>query len=592
MAKNNDNFEKIRHSLAHLMAIAVLDTFPKAKLGIGPIIENGFYYDFDLPEKLTSDQLPKLEKRIREFIKKDLTFKKTSITVDEGKKLFKNQPYKLELIRELHKNKQPLTIYTTFKKTKEYPSFECQGEDCKFHDLCAGPHVNSTKEINPDAFKLTKVAGAYWRGDEKNKMLTRIYGVAFETKEKLNDYLKMMEEAEKRDHRKLGKELDLFSFHEEGPGFPFWHNKGTILYNELKNFIRKENEKRGYGEVMTPVILNKNLWLTSGHWDKFKENMYFTEIDKQEFAVKPMNCPGGLLIYNETLHSYRDLPVRYAEFGLVHRHELSGVLHGLSRVRSFVQDDAHSFCAPEQLNSEIVQMIDYALDIYKTFGFKEYGVFIATKPEKHIGDGDMWEKSTNALIESLKSKKLEYKIKEGEGAFYGPKIEFDIKDAIGRDWQMGTIQIDFSMPQRFGAVYIGKDGGKKTPVMAHRAILGSMERFIGVLTEHYAGAFPLWLSPVQVLVLPIGEGFNAYAEKVSSALKDVGIRTEIDKSDETLGKKIRSGKMQKIPYILVVGEKEEKENTISVNARDKKEQTIIKLGDFIERLKQEILEKK
>ena len=579
MAKNKENIEQIRHSLAHLMAAVVSGKHPNIKLGIGPTIENGFYYDFDFLSEEHSpseEKLPKLEEEIRKLIKQDIKFEREEITAKKAKDLFANQPYKLELINELEDAGEKISIYKS-------------GD---FVDLCAGPHVGSTKEINPDAFKLTKLAGAYWRGSEKNKMLTRIYGVAFATKKELSDYLKMMEEAEKRDHRKIGKEMDLFSFHEEGPGFPFWHPKGTILYNELKNFIRKENIKRGYGEVMTPVILNKNLWLTSGHWEKFRENMYFTEIDKQEFAVKPMNCPGGILIYNETLHSYRELPIRYAEFGLVHRHELSGVLHGLFRVRSFVQDDAHSFCAPEQLNGEVSQMIDYALDIYKTFGFKEYVIFIATKPEKHIGDDAMWEKATNALIKSLKSKKLEYKIKEGEGAFYGPKIEFDIKDAIGRDWQMGTIQIDFSMPQRFGAAYIGKDGNKKTPVMVHRAILGSMERFIGVLTEHYAGAFPLWLSPVQVLVLSVGENFNKYGEKVLTELKNASIRAEMDKTNETLGKKIRLGKTQKVPYIIVVGEKEQESETVTVNPRDKKEQMALKLEDFIHQIKQEITEKK
>ena len=423
-------------------------------------------------------------------------------------------------------------------------------------------------------------------------MLTRVYGVAFETKQELEDYLKMLEEAEKRDHRKLGKELDLFSFHEEGPGLPFWHPKGTIIYNELKNHIRKENEKRGYGEVMTPVMLNKNLWVTSGHWDKLRDNMYFSKIDDQDIAIKPMNCPGGALIYKESQHSYRDLPLRYSEFGLVHRHELSGVLHGLLRVRAFTQDDAHSYCAPEQLNNEIVGMVGYALETYKTFNFHEYDIFIATKPEKHIGDDNMWEAATNALIESLKEKGLEYETKEGEGAFYGPKIEFNIKDAIGRNWQMGTIQVDLSMPGRLGAQYTDKDGGKKTPIMVHRAILGSLERFIGVLIEHYAGAFPAWLSPVQVLVIPVGEKFNAYGEKVLAELKNAGIRAETDASSETLGKRIRAGKTQKIPYLLVVGEKEKEAGTVAVNFRDKKEQETMPIAQFAALVKKEIGEKK
>src|SRR3989344_1384473 len=501
---------------------------------------------------------------------------KKKISAEKAREIFQDQPFKLELIEELEKTGNKISIY----------------KSGYFTDLCAGPHIESAKEIDPDAFKLTKVAGAYWRGSEKNKMLTRIYGVAFETKKELDDYLTMMEEAEKRDHRKLGKELDLFSFHQEGPGFPFWHPKGTMLYNELKNFIRKENEKRGYGEVMTPIILSKELWVTSGHWDKFRDNMYFSKIEEQEMSIKPMNCPGGMLIYKEGMHSYRDLPLRYSEFGLVHRHELSGVLHGLLRVRAFTQDDAHSYCTEEQLNNEIIGMVDYALDIYKTFGFNEYEIFIATKPEKHIGNDEVWELATGALTKSLKEKKLEYKIKEGEGAFYGPKIEFNIKDAIGRNWQMGTIQVDFSMPGRFNAEYIDKEGNKNTPVMVHRAILGSLERFIGVLIEHYSGSFPVWLSPVQALVIPVSEKFNDYGEKVLTELKDAGIRADIDKSNETLGKKIRAGKTQKIPYLLVVGEKEKEAETVAVNFRDKKEQETMPVDNFARLAQKEIADKK
>ena len=588
MAKNKDDIENIRHSLAHLMAMAVLDMFPAAKLGIGPTIENGFYYDFDLPEKLTSEQLPKLEKSIKELIKKNIKFEREEISAQKAREIFSNQPFKLELIDELEKGTRPQTPERSYGGQGKISIYK-SGD---FTDLCAGPHVESTKEINPDAFKLTKVAGAYWKGSEKNKMLTRIYGVAFETKQELDEYLKMMEEAEKRDHRKLGKELDLFSFHTEGPGFPFWHPKGTILYNELKNFIRKENEKRGYGEVMTPMILSKELWVTSGHWDKFRDSMYFSKIDEQEMSIKPMNCPGGMLIYKEDMRSYRDLPLRYSEFGLVHRHELSGVLHGLLRVRAFTQDDAHSYCTEEQLNDEIIGMVDYALDIYKTFGFNEYEIFIATKPEKHIGSDEVWELATSTLTKSLKEKKLAYKIKEGEGAFYGPKIEFNIKDAIGRNWQMGTIQVDLSMPGRFNAEYIDKEGNKKTPVMVHRAILGSLERFIGVLIEHYSGAFPVWLSPVQALIIPVGEKFNDYGEKVLEELKNAGIRAEMDESNETLGKKIRSGKTKKIPYLLVVGEKEKEAGTVAVNFRDKKEQETVPIKQFAELIQKEIEEKK
>ena len=576
----NEKTEKIRHSLAHLLAMAVQKKHPEIKFGIGPVIENGFYYDFDFSEmdhSPSEDCLPKLENLIRELLKQDIKFKRKEIAADEAREIFSGQPYKLELIDELERAGEKISVY----------------ESGDFTDLCAGPHIESTKEIDPDAFKLTKIAGAYWKGDEKNPMLVRIYGAAFAAKKDLDEHLKMLEEAEKRDHRKLGKELDLFSFHEEGPGFPFWHPKGTVLYNELEKFIRKENEKRGYGEVKTPIILNKSLWETSGHWEKFKENMYFTEIDDREFAVKPMNCPGGMLIYKSKLHSYRDLPVRYAEFGLVHRHELSGVLHGLFRVRSFTQDDAHSYCSPEQLNDEITQMVDYAIDIYKKFGFDEYEIFIATRPEKHIGDDAVWEKATSALENALDSKGLPYKIKEGEGAFYGPKIEFNIKDAIGRNWQLGTIQVDFSMPERFGASYIDDKGEKKTPVMVHRAILGSLERFIGILTEHYAGAFPVWLSPVQAMIIPVGEKFNAYGEKVLRELKEAGVRAEIDKSDETLGKRIRAAELQKIPYVLVVGEKEETSGSVAVRSRKDlpamtKEKDAMETEEFLKKIRENI----
>ena len=559
--------ENIRHSLAHLLAMAVLEKFPEAKLGIGPIIENGFYYDFgDI--SISPKDLPKLEKKIKDLIKKDIKFEKEEVDAKKAKDTFTNQPYKIELINEL----------------KEKPTIYKSGN---FTDLCAGPHVKSTKEINPDAFKLTKIAGAYWRGSEKNPMLTRIYGLAFETKKELGEYLKILEEAEKRDHRKIGKELDLFSFHEEGPGFPFWHPKGTILYNQLEDYIRKENEKRGYNEIMTPIILNKKLWETSGHWEKFKEDMYFCEIDKQEFAIKPMNCPGGLLIYKEDMRSYKDLPMRFSEFGLVHRHELSGVLHGLFRVRSFIQDDAHSFCAPNQLNEEIIGMVDYAIDVYRKFGFDKYEIFIATRPEKYIGEEKVWERATDSLKNALNQKKINYKIKEGEGAFYGPKIEFNIEDAINRNWQLGTIQVDFSMPQRFEAFYIDDKGKKQTPVMIHRAILGSLERFIGILIEHYAGAFPFWLSPVQTQIIPVSEKFNDYGEKVLNELKENNIRAEIDKNNETLGKRIRNAEMQKIPYILVVGEKEKNDKTVTVRERNKEKQETAKLDEFIKKIKKE-----
>lgn len=573
--ETNSKLKKVRHSLAHLLAAAVLEENPDAKLAIGPTIKNGFYYDFELSKPFGEENLEKLEKKIKRYIKQNIEFKHFELSEKEARNKFKKEPYKLELIDELTKKGEKLSFY--------------QSGD--FIDLCGGPHVKSTSEINPNSFKLTKISGAYWRGDEKNKMLTRIYGIAFENKEKLDEYLKMQEEAEKRDHRVLGKELDLFSFHKEGPGFPFWHPKGTIIYNELKNFIREENEKRGYGEVMTPIMLSKNLWITSGHWDKFRDDMYFSKIDDEEIAIKPMNCPGSVLIYKEKMRSYRDLPLRYSEFGLVHRHELSGVLHGLLRARSFTQDDAHSYCTEEQLNGEIINMVDYALDIYKAFGFDDYEIFIATKPEKHIGEDSVWELATNSLIQALKEKELEYKTKDGEGAFYGPKIEFDIKDAIGRNWQMGTIQVDLSMPKRFDAVYIDKESNKKTPVMVHRAILGSFERFIGVLIEHFAGALPLWLSPVQVKVLPISDTHKDYAKEVFEKLKENNIRVELDDSNETLGKKIRQGKLEKIPYLLVLGDKEIEGKKVTIENREKRNEGATSIEEFIIKLKNEIIKK-
>lgn len=573
--KTDSELGNIRHSLSHLLAMAVLEKDPEAKLAIGPTVENGFYYDFELSKPIGSEDLPKLEKKIKNYIKQNIEFKHFEMPEKEAREKFKNEPYKLELINEILARGEKLSFY----------------QSADFIDLCGGPHIKSTNKIDPDAFGLTKIAGAYWRGDEKNTMLARVYGVAFESKEKLDEYLKTQEEAEKRDHRKLGKELDLFSFHKEGPGFPFWHPKGTAIYNELKDFIRKENKKRGYGEVMTPILLNKDLWVTSGHWDKFRDDMYFSKIDDEEIAIKPMNCPGGVLIYKEEMRSYRDLPLRYSEFGLVHRHELSGVLHGLLRARAFTQDDAHSYCTEEQLNGEIVGMVDYALDIYKAFGFDDYEIFIATKPKKHIGENAVWKLATDALVKSLEEKKLKYGIKEGEGAFYGPKIEFNIKDAIGRNWQMGTIQVDLSMPKRFDASYIDKNGDKKTPVMVHRAILGSLERFIGVLTEHFAGAFPLWLAPVQVKILPITDAHKNYARQILNKLKEAGIKAELDEGNETLGKKIRQGKIGKVPYMLIIGDKEIKDKNATIENRNKGNEGALGVDEFIVKLKEEIKEK-
>jgi threonyl-tRNA synthetase len=575
MQNENEELEKMRHSASHLLAAAVLELYPDVKFGIGPAIENGFYYDFDFKSPITDEDLKGIEKKMIEIKNKKYELIGKQVSIKEAKEVFKNQPYKLELIKDLEEaGEKEVGIYTL-------------GD---FTDLCRGPHMDNTEKIG--AFKLTSLAGAYWKGSEKNKMCTRIYGVAFKTKDELNAYLQMLEEAKKRDHRKLGKELDLFSFHDEGPGFPFWHAKGTILYNNLLDFIRRENYSRGYNEIFTPIILSESLWHTSGHWDHFQENMYFTKIDEKDYAVKPMNCPGGLLIYKNQMHSYRELPLRNAEFGLVHRHELSGVLSGLFRVRAFTQDDAHSFCSEDQIESEIIDMVDYAMKVYSTFGFREYTIYIATKPENAMGSDEVWEMATESLKKALEKKGLEYKIKEGEGAFYGPKIEFNIKDAIGRNWQCGTIQVDFSMPVRFDATYEGSDGEKHHPVMIHRAILGSLERFIGILIEHYAGGFPVWLAPVQAKILPVNDDMLPYAEELKKELEKEDIRVEIDGRAESLGKKIRNAELEKVPYMIVMGEKEKESGKISVRSKKDGDLGSLDPKEFSKKVKEEVKDKR
>jgi len=559
----------LRHSTSHLMASAVKELYPKAKLAIGPAIEDGFYYDFDNLEISDSD-LKKIEKKMRQIAEKNLSFEKSETTSTEAKKILKDEPYKSELLKDL---KGKITFYK-------------HGD---FTDMCEGPHIKTTKEIRH--FKLTKLAGAYWKGDSNNKMLTRIYGIVFKTEKELKEYLQLLEEAKKRDHVKLGKELNLFSLHPEGPGFPFWHPKGTILFNELKNYLSNQNHKRNYDEIMTPQILNEELWHKSGHYDNFKENMYFVDIDNKSYAVKPMNCPGGLLIYKKGLHSYRQLPIKNAEFGLVHRHELSGVLHGLFRVRSFTQDDAHVFCTPEQLQTEIEDCIEYIQETYKDFGFKEILTFIATQPEKSIGSKQDWDLATKSLEKSLESCKLKYDIKEGEGAFYGPKIEFNIKDALGRLWQCGTIQIDFSMPRRFEATYEAKDNSKQTPIMIHRAVVGSLERFTGILIEHYAGKFPLWLSPEQVRVLTVTEKNDKYAKETFKKLKEAGLRVSLDIKPNSISKKVREAQLEKVNYMVTIGDKEQEKNTLAIRTREGKVKFEVKINDFIKELKEEITKK-
>ena len=558
------------HSASHLMAYAIETLYPNTKFAIGPAIDSGFYYDMDLDHRFVEEDFQAIEKKMIELAREDLKIVRVDITRDAAIKYFKEkgQDYKVELIEDLAED-EPITLYQ-------------MGE---FTDLCRGPHLESTKKIK--AVKLLSTAGAYWRGDSNNKMLQRIYGIAFDKKKKLDEYIEKREEAEKRDHRKLGRELDLFSMHEEGPGFPFFHPNGMIIRNNLLSWWKNVLQERGYGEILTPVILNEDLWHRSGHWDHYKENMYFTEIDEEGYAVKPMNCPGSTLIYSTTPHSYRDLPLRYAEFGLVHRHELSGALHGLFRVRSFTQDDAHIYCLPNQIKSEVFEIIDLANLLYDTFGFK-YSVELSTRPDDYMGDLESWNEAEKALKEALEEKGMPYTINEGDGAFYGPKIDYHLEDAIGRTWQCGTIQLDFQLPQNFELTYVAEDGSKKRPVMLHRALFGSVERFMGILIEHFAGKFPLWLSPVQVEIIPVSEKFKPYAGEVFDQLKKAGIRVKIDERAEKVGYKIREAQLKKVNYMLVIGEKETASHKLSVRKRSGEEVKDVELSKFIEDLKEEI----
>jgi threonyl-tRNA synthetase len=540
-----------RHTSSHIMAQAVQRLFPGTVLAIGPAIENGFYYDFDSEHVFTEGDLEKIEAEMKKIVKENLAVERFELSRDEAIEFMesKGETYKVELIKDL-----PEDAIISFYK---------QGD---FVDLCAGPHVESTKKVK--AFKLLSLAGAYWRGNEKNKMLQRIYGTSFEKASQLEEHLHRLEEAKKRDHRKLGKELDLFSMHEEGPGFPFFHPKGMIVRNILENLWREEHSKRGYGEIKTPIILNEELWHRSGHYDNYKENMYFTTIDEEDYAVKPMNCPGSMLVYKTNMYSYRDLPLRMGEMGLVHRHEMSGALHGLMRVRSFTQDDAHLFMTLGQLKDEIKGVVKFTDDMYKIFGFK-YHVELSTRPEKSIGTEEEWNMATEALRIALEEMEVKYIVNEGDGAFYGPKIDFHLEDAIGRTWQCGTCQLDFQMPQRFELSYIGSDGEKHRPVILHRTIFGSIERFLGILIEHYAGAFPVWLAPIQVKIMPISDKFNDYAKNIKNALELKGFRVETDLRSEKIGYKIREAQLQKTPFMFVVGEKEVENNTVSVRVRGK-----------------------
>ncbi|MBP8653929.1 MAG: threonine--tRNA ligase [Proteocatella sp.] len=555
------------HTSTHIMAHAIKNLFPEAKLGTGPAVENGFYYDIDLDYRLTPEDLEKIEAEMKKIVKDELEIERFELDEEAAVALMKerNEDYKIELIHDLSKEGQRLSFYR-------------QGD---FVDLCAGPHLSNTKKVK--AFKLTSVAGAYWRADQSNKMLQRVYGISFEKKKLLDEYLEMIEEAKKRDHRKLGKELDLFTILEDGPGFPFFLPNGTVLKNELMKYWREVHREAGYVEIETPIILSRHLWETSGHWFHYKENMYTVQIDEEDFAIKPMNCPGGMLTYKTKMRSYRDFPIRMGEVGRVHRHELSGALHGLMRVRAFTQDDAHIFMLPEQIKDEIKGVAMLIDKVYKQFGFS-YHVELSTRPESFLGEISMWDEAEAALKAALEELGLDYRLNEGDGAFYGPKIDFHLRDCIGRTWQCGTIQLDYQLPQRFDLTYTGKDGEKHRPIMIHRVAFGSIERFIGILIEHYAGKFPVWLSPVQAKILPISDKFMDYADDLYKKLFDAGIRVAIDDRAEKIGYKIREAQLEKVPYMIIVGEKEANEGNVSVRSRDGGELGSLSVEEFVEKL--------
>ena len=559
---SEDGLDILRHSAAHLMAQAVAEMYPGTRYGVGPSIKDGFYYDMEIPGGITEEDLPKIEKEMHRIAKRSVPVERRVMTKAQALDWFKakNDPYKVEIISELEDD--TVTLYV-------------QGE---YADLCRGPHVPNTSYVRH--FKLLSVAGAYWRGDEKNIMLTRVYGTAFGDEESLAAYIHRMEEAKNRDHRRLGKELDLFSLQGEGPGFPFFHPKGMVILNNLIDFWKKEHTKRGYCEIRTPLILERSLWIQSGHWDHYRDNMYFTEIDERPFAIKPMNCPGGMLVYKSQIRSYRDLPLRMAELGVVHRHERSGVLHGLMRVRCFTQDDAHLYCRPDQVKDEIKGIMDLCRFIYKdVFGFK-YTMELSTRPANSMGSEEQWKIAETALQQALEETGSEYKLNPGDGAFYGPKIDFHLEDCIGRTWQCGTIQLDFQMPEKFDLKYIGADGKEHRPVMLHRTVLGSLERFFGILIENFAGAFPYWIAPVQARVLPVAEDFVEYGKSVAQTLRSWGVRVEVDERDEKLGKKIRDAQTQKVPYMIVIGEKERESGAVAPRERSKGDLGSMSLEQF------------
>ncbi len=574
-AKDAEGVDVIRHSTAHLLAQAVKELFPEAQVTIGPVIENGFYYDFAYQRPFTPEDLKAIEKKMQELVSKNMEIQRSVMSRDEAVKFFRNlgEEYKAEIIESIPANEE-LSLYT-------------QGD---FTDLCRGPHVPSTGKLK--AFKLMKIAGAYWRGDSNNEMLQRIYGTAWADKKALKEYLHRLEEAEKRDHRKLGKTLDLFHAQEEAPGMVFWHEKGWTVYQQVEQYIREKLRLNGYGEVKTPQLVDRTLWEKSGHWDKFGDMIFTTHSENRDYAVKPMNCPCHVQIYNQGIKSYRDLPIRMAEFGSCHRNEPSGTLHGLMRVRNFVQDDAHIFCTEDQIQDEVSEFIDLLFEVYKDFGFEEVIIKLSTRPENRVGDDAVWDKAENALELALNNKKLDWELQPGEGAFYGPKIEFSLKDCIGRVWQCGTIQVDFSMPGRLGATYIAEDGSKQVPVMLHRAILGSLERFIGILIEQHAGTFPLWLSPVQLVVMNIVDKQADYAREIAAELEKQGFRVKLDLRNEKIGFKIREHSMQRVPYLLIVGDNELQNNTVAVRTQKGEDLGSLTVEQLSERLRNDIKDKK
>ncbi len=596
--KNEQKLHNLRHSLAHILASAVLEAFPKAQLGVGPVIENGFYYDFLLPRTLTPEDLQRLEKRMRELVRQKLDFKREDMSFAQAEKFFeeRNQPFKIELIHDIRKH--GTTVFKDITgdsgNDKEKPETVSLYHTGKFTDLCRGGHVNNTSEIRPDAFKLEKTSGAYWRGDQKNPQMQRVYGLAFETKEDLEAHIQLQEELAKRDHRVMGPKLGLFMFNEMSPGIPFYLPKGTILRNELEKFVREMSYGEGYSEVRFPQLFDSEVFKTSGHWEHYRDDMFVLKVEDRDFAFKPMNCPGHMLYFKQGLYSYKDLPLRLAEMTTLYRNELSGALGGMTRVRAFSQDDCHIFLTPDQVSDEIAELLKRITKLYKVFGMQIEDVYLSTRPESAMGTEAEWSKAETALANALRKAKWNYDINPGDGAFYGPKIDMKIKDTLGRQWQLATVQLDFQMPKRFNLEYVDTDGSKKTPIVVHRALLGSLERFMAILIEQFAGAFPLWLAPVQISILPISSKQNKYAKDVKKQLEELipGLRIELDVRDESIGKKIREAQMNKVPYMIILGEKEMKAKKIAVRTRAQKDLGTMAIKKFVEKLQEEIAKKK